>query len=287
MNNQRFAALLYELADLQDIQGVAWKPIALRKAARTIETLKDDIKDIYAKGGIDALMEIPSVGQGIASKAVQFLEKGTFDELERTRKQLHKGIVDLMTVRGVGPKSVKVLYAKLKIKTLDELEKAASAGKIQKLKGFGVKSEQEILEGVKLRRKGQERQLLGVALPIAREIEAILKKVKGVSAVVIGGSVRRRRETVKDIDILAIAKDSKAAMQAFTSLPNVVKITGKGDTKSSVILEEGLTADLRVVPQKSFGAALQYFTGSVDHNVRVRQAALKKGLTLRIGRIQL
>jgi len=280
MNNQQVAALFYEFADLLDILGVEWKPIAFRKAARNIETLEADVKTIYEKKGLAGLEEIPGVGKAIAEKTAEWLTTGRMKELEATRKKLPKGIVDLMKVRGVGPKTVKVLYKKLRIATIPQLEAAAKAGKIRKLEGFGEKSEQDMLEAIAFMRKGSERVSLGIALPLAREIEAALRKVKGVHDVMLGGSVRRRRETCKDIDVLVVADKAAPIMEAFTTLPNVVKITGKGDTKSGVLLAEGIPADLRVVPAKSFGAAVQYFSGSKEHNVHLRQLALKKGLTL-------
>lgn len=280
MNNAHIARLFYEMADLLDVLGVDWKPLAFRKAARNIEMLQDDLADVFKRGGLPALMEIPGVGDAIAKKILECLLKGTFDELEKTKKKLPGGIIDLMSIRGVGPKSVRVLYRELGVRSVTQLEKAARAGKVRKLEGFGVKSEKDILEGISLLRKGQERALLGVALPLARRIETLLRQVKGVEDVVIAGSVRRRKETCKDIDILVVAKDSAAVMEAFTTMPDVVKIEGKGPTKSSVVLDDGLGADLRVVPAKSMGAALQYFTGNKDHNVRLRQIALKQGLTL-------
>jgi DNA polymerase (family 10) len=280
MNNQRLAQLFYELADLQDILGIEWKPIAFRKAARNIETLNDDVADIFKKGGLKALEDIPGVGEAIAKKTVEFLEKGTFDEIEKTRKMLPEGIIGLMHIRGVGPKTVKVLYDKLKIHSVDQLEKAARSGKIRTLGGFGEKSEQDILESIEFMRKGDERVPLGKVLPLARTVLATISKVDGVEKAMIGGSVRRMRESCKDIDILVLSRQPGKVMDAFTSMPNVEKITGRGDTKSSVLLEEGLPVDVRVVPAKSFGAALQYFTGSKEHNVRLRQLALRKGFSL-------
>jgi DNA polymerase (family 10) len=280
MNNQRLADLFYEMADLLDILSVEWKPIAYRKAARNIESLQEDVAVIYKKGGIRALEDIPGVGKAIAEKTVEFLETGRIKEIEQARKKLPGGIADLLSIRGIGPKTIKELYKKLHITSVAALEKAAKAGRISRLAGFGRKSEQDMLESIGFMRKGTGRALLGKALPLSREIEETLRKVNGVSQVITCGSVRRRKETCADIDILATSTKPKAVMDAFTSMPDVVKVTGKGGTKSSVLLAEGLASDLRVVEPKSFGAAVQYFTGNKDHNVRTRQVALKKGLTL-------
>jgi DNA polymerase (family 10) len=280
MNNQRLAAIFYDMADILDIQGIPWKPIAYRKAARNIETLKDDVADILKRGGIEELERIPGIGEAIAKKSKEFIDTGTIHEYERLRSKLPKGLTELMSVRGMGPKRTRILWKRLKITTVDQLEAACKSHRLQKLAGFGEKSEQDLLDSIALWHRGHERVSIGMALPIGREIASILRRVPGVQQVELGGSVRRMRETVKDIDILVVAKNAKSVLDAFTSMPGIAMVTGKGETKSSVVLEQGLPVDVRVLPPKSFGAALQYFTGNKEHNVRTRQIALSKGLTL-------
>jgi len=280
MRNAEVAAVLYELADVQELLQIPWKPIAVRRAARTIESLSKDIEVIYRQGGAAALQELPGIGEGIAGKIAQFLDEGKVDEYEKLRKRIPKGVEDMLHVPGLGPKKAFRLFKERRITTIAALERAAKSGRIRSLSGFGEKSEQDILRGIGLLKMGAERKLLGSVLPFAREIEARLKAIPGVKDVVVSGSIRRMKETVKDLDFLVISKDAKKVMDVFTKMPEVVSILAKGPTKSAVILKPNLQADVRVLEEKSFGAALQYFTGSKEHNVRLRQLAIKKGLKL-------
>jgi DNA polymerase (family 10) len=280
MKNLEISKLLYEIADILEMQNVQWKPAAYRKAARSIEGLSKDIEVIYKKKGLKGLNEIPGVGEGIAKKIAEYLEKGKISELERLEKKIPKGLVDIINVQGVGPKKAWKLYKKLGINTLAKLERAAKQGKIRKLPGFGEKSEEDILTGISLLKRGHERMLLGRALPIAESILKKLKSLRHVKRGDIAGSIRRRKETVKDIDILVVSNNAKEVMDYFTSMEEVKLVLAKGSTKSSVVLKAGLNSDLRIVPEKSYGAALNYLTGSKDHNVHLRQIALKKGYTL-------
>lgn len=280
MKNKEIAEMFYEMADVLELRGVQWKPNAYRKAARSLEGMSEPVEKVYEKGGLKALKDIPGVGTSLAEKIEEFLKTGKMKEYKKVVKKVPKGVEEMMHVPGLGPKKVMVLYEKLKIKSLAQLKKAAEKGKLRKLEGFGEKTEKDILRGLELVRKGQKRKLLGVALPIARDLCERLSKVDGVSKVEPAGSVRRMKETVGDIDILAISSKPEKVMKAFTSFDEVESIIAKGKTKSTVILAGGLQADLRVLEQKSFGAALQYFTGSKDHNVKLRQIAIKKGYKL-------
>src|SRR3990172_8899539 len=179
--------------------------------------------------------------------------------VETLSKTIPKGVEEMMHVPGLGPKKVMKLYKKLKIKSLEDLKKAASAGKLRKLEGFGAKSEQDILRGMEIVRKGAERSLLGVALPIAREMAERLLKVEGVKRAEPAGSLRRMKESVGDIDILVISSKPAKVMNVFTTMPEVQTVLAKGSTKSTVILKDGVQADVRVLDEKSFGAAMQYF----------------------------
>jgi len=283
MKNSEIAQALYDLADLYEMKGDKWKPIAFRKAARAVEALKDEVSSLYSKGGPKALLGIPGVGAGIAERIEELLEKGKLEEYEKMAAKLPKGAEELMHVMGIGPKRAIILAKKLKIQSVADLEAAAKAGKIRRLEGFGAKSEADILKAVGLMQTGEQRKLLGIALPIAQELESRIRKVPGVRQAMAAGSLRRRKETVGDIDILTITKKAGPVMDYFTRMPEVVHVIAKGATKSSVLLRWGkhqIQSDVRVLPEKSFGSALQYFTGNVDHNVRLRQLAISKGWKL-------
>lgn len=279
MKNIEIAELFYEMADLHEILGIEWKPRAYRNAARGLEAA-DDVEKIYEKKGKKGLKEIPGVGESLAEKIIEYLKTGRIREYEELQKKFPQGVLEMMEIMGMGPKKAMRLYKKLKIKTIRELEKAAKAGKIRKLEGFGKKSEEDILKGIQTYKKGQERMLLGKALPVAQEIINRLKKLKEVKQIEPAGSLRRMKETIGDIDILVTSTSPKKVMDAFTTMPNVERVYAKGPTKSSVLLKEGINADCRVLEPKSFGAALQYFTGNKDHNIALRKIAIKKGYKL-------
>jgi DNA polymerase (family X) len=274
MYNQKLIIIFNEIADLLEMQGVQWKPQAYRKAARNIQALTQDVIDIKD------LISIPGVGKAIAEKIKEFLETGKIESYEKLRKSVPSGVEDMMHIQGLGPKKAWTLYKKLDIDSVAKLKKAAKENRIQELAGFGEKTEQEILSGISMFKKGKERSLLGVALPVAQELQALLNKQSFIKRAVIAGSIRRRKETIKDIDILVISTHPKKVMDFFTSLPETKKVLVKGPTKSSIILRQGMQADVRVLEEKSFGAGLNYFTGSKEHNVALRQLAIKKGLKL-------
>jgi len=280
MKNKEIADMFFEMADILEMQGIDWKPNAYRKAARAIETLSEPIEKMYAQGGIRALMGIPGVGQSLASKIEEFLKTGKMKEFNQIVKKIPKGVEEMMHVPGLGPKKVMKLYKKLKIISLSQLESAAKAGKLKKLEGFGAKSEQDVLRGLGILKQGKERALLGIALPMAREFAERLSEVDGVKKAEPAGSLRRMRETVGDIDILVISSKPAKVMDFFTKMPEVQTVLAKGTTKTTVILKDGIQSDVRVLDEKSFGAALQYFTGNKDHNVSLRQMAIKKGFKL-------
>ena len=280
MSNKALAEIFYKMSELFEIKDSPWESRAYQRAARNIETLSVDISDLYKKGGKLALMEIPGVGKGIAEKIEQFILEGKVKKFEEVVKSVPKGLLEMMDIPGMGPKKVSRLYKELGIDSVDKLEKAAKGGKIRALEGFGEKSEKDILSGISLLKRGRERMLITDAVPLAKTIVDYLKKCPSLKRIEIAGSTRRRKETIGDIDILAISSKPKEIMDAFTSMPNVYKVESKGNTKSAVNLEEGLDCDLRVLEEKSFGAALNYFTGSKEHNVRLRQIAITKGWKL-------
>ena len=280
MLNYAIAEIFYNVADILEMLGVAWKPIAYRKAARQLESLSRDVKDIYAEGSVGAIREIPSIGEALAQKIVQYIETGKINEYEKLKAQLPEGLARLLEIESIGPKRAAILYRKLKIKSIDDLKNAIKENKIAKLAGFGLKSQQNIAAGLDMLRKGKERLTLGEVIQIAQEITSILKKVSGVEQAIPAGSVRRWKETVGDLDILVISKAAEKVMDVFTKMPSVQRVLAKGNTKSTVVLKNGLQTDVRVLEKKSFGAALNYFTGNKDHNVALRRIAIEKGYKL-------
>ncbi len=277
MKNKEVADLLEQIADILEIQGSKFKPIAYRRAANQIERLQEPIEEIAKQG---KLKDLPGVGVAIAEKTSEFLELGRSPYLEDLKDEVPAGLLDLLEIPSLGPKRVKLLHDKLKIKDLHDLEIALEKNKIRKLAGFGEKSEADIKSGLELVQQGTDRTLFGYALPIAEEIKEFLQKRKDIAAVDIAGSLRRRKETIGDIDILVSALKSEQIMKAFCERKNVQRILAKGKTKSSVLLDNNMQVDLRVVSPESYGAALQYFTGSKEHNVVMREIAKEKGFKL-------
>ena len=257
-----------------------FRPQAYKKVAFTLENMEEDVGEIYRKQGLKGLKEIPGVGIGIASRIEEYLKTGKIKFYERLKKKTPVDVEELTAIEGMGPKRIKVLYQKLGIKNIKDLERAAKAKKVASLFGFGEKSEKNILEGIEFLKKSKGRFLLGEIILVAREIYEKLKSLKEVEQIHIVGSLRRMKETIGDIDFLVASKNPEKVMDFFVSLPGVVKIWGKGSTKSSVRMEEGLDVDVRVIDKKSYGAALQYFTGSKEHNIITRKIAISKGLKL-------
>ncbi len=280
MTNAAIARVMREIAVFLDMEGVQFKPRAYEKVAYAIEAVDEPIADIYHRGGSKAVEEIPGVGKSIAEKIVTLIETGCLPYYEELRRKTPVDVAGLTAIEGLGPKNIKALYQELGVRTVADLEKAALAGKIRGLPHFGEKSEQKILKGIGFLKQSSGRFPLGAVLPLMTDIEARLRKLPGVTRVAIAGSIRRRKETVGDGDILVIAKQPDAVMDFFVGMPEVVHVHGKGHTKSSVKLNTGMDVDVRVVPAQSFGAALNYFTGSKDHNVALRRIAIERKLKL-------
>ncbi len=259
---------------------VAFKPYAYQRAAAALEGLEEDVRDIYKRGGLKALEEIPGVGESIAEKIEEYLKTGKIKYYQQWKSRLPLNLEELIQVEGMGPRKAKVLYQKLGVRDLKSLEKAARTHKIAPLFGFGEKTEQNILEGIEFLKRSKGRFLLGEILPRVRIIQKKLQELKEVERVDFAGSVRRMKETIGDADFLIISKEPKKVMDFFVAMPEVVKIWGKGGTKASVRIEEGFDIDIRVVAKKSYGSALQYFTGSKEHNIVTRRIAIAKGLKL-------
>jgi DNA polymerase (family 10) len=276
MQNRAIAERFALIADMLEIKGDSiFRINAYRRAARALEGLTEDVAEIAARGELE---DIPGIGKGTAEKIVEFLRTGTMKVYEDLAASMPPGLTTLMAVSDVGPKTAWLLYEKLGITSLDELEAAARAGKIRELPRMGAKTEENILRGIEAVRRSAARRPLGVVLPVADELVALLRATPGVKEIEVAGSLRRRRETIGDIDILVTSKDPARVMEAFVRAPQVAQVLSHGTTRSSVVLNVGLQADLRVVEPEAYGAALQYFTGSKEHNVALRERAVRRGL---------
>ncbi|MFF4563856.1 DNA polymerase/3'-5' exonuclease PolX [Streptomyces sp. NPDC001435] len=276
-SNDEVAALLQEYADLISITGGdAFKARVYEKAARAIGGHHADVRDLDAKG----LREIPGVGKSIAEKVVEYFRTGSICAVDELRARIPAGVRQLTAIPTLGPRKALLLYEELGISSVDELTEAIHAERLRDLKGFGPRTEENILHGIELLHSAGDRVLLDVAMDLAEEITGALAEVTGCRRCAYAGSLRRVRETIGDIDILATAEDSASLMRAFTELPYVTEVIAHGGTKTSIRTTKGLSVDLRVVPPDSWGAALQYFTGSKAHNIRTRELAVHQGLKL-------
>jgi DNA polymerase (family 10) len=278
--NKEIAGILFEMAALWEMQGVNFKPRAYEKAALQIESLNESVKDIYDQEGLKGLTQIPSIGESIAKHIEELIKTGHFHEYEAQKKRVPVNLTELLSVEGVGPHTIRDLWRRLHIKNLADLEKACIDGKISKLPHFGRKSEEKILKGIEFLKRSKGRQILGDVLPEIRKIETLIRSLPGVEEAVVAGSVRRMKETIGDIDIVVVSSSPEKIMDRFVDLPMVEHVYGKGPTKTNVRLKNGVDADLRVVPKRSFGAALLYFTGSKEHNIALREMAVQKGWKL-------
>jgi DNA polymerase (family 10) len=277
--NDELATLLEEMADLLEAKDVQYKPSAYRRAAENVREYPEPVEELATEGE-DAVGDINRVGDAIASKLVEYVETGEIGELEDLRAELPVDMTGLTNVEGVGPKTVGTLYEELGITDLDELAAAAEAGEIQEVKGFGPKTEQNILDGIDFARQAQERTLLGQSRPLGESVREYLAGVDAVAEAELAGSNRRWRETIGDVDVLAASDDCEAVVAAFLDWEDGADTIEAGTTKASVRTGSGIRVDLRVVDPSEFGAALQYFTGSRDHNIRLRNRAIDRGLKM-------
>ena len=276
MRNLEIAKLFNEIADLLEIKDEnIFKIRAYRRAAMNLESLTEEIESVAERGG---LTDIAGIGKDLAAKIGQALETGRIEYLDELRKEIPRGVVELMEIPGVGPKTAKLLFETLQVDSVENLEALAQEGKLLGLPGIKQKTIENILKGIQVVKRGRERMLLGRALPLAREIVQALEKLPPVKKISMAGSLRRMRETVRDFDLLITSTKPAKVMGAFIALPQVAEVLAHGETKATVRHREGIQMDLRVVEPECFGAALQYFTGSKDHNIRVRELASRKGL---------
>jgi len=278
MDNRQLADTFTLIANLLEIKGeIIYKTLAYRKASESLMGLGRQASEYWKEGKLE---EIPGVGKAIAEKIDELLNTGKLQFLEKLKKEVPEELAGWLAVPGMGPKKIAMIWKTLNITALSDLEAAANKGKVRGLPGMGAKSEASILEGIASLARRSGRIPLGRAYPLAHKIVKTLKAVKGVVDAEPAGSLRRMRSTVGDLDIIVAAKDSSAVMEAFVNLPGVNRVLGRGETKSSIEFTDGVRAQVWVYPPREFGTALQYATGSKDHNVQLRQIALDKGLSL-------
>jgi len=279
--NKVLAKKFEELANALDFLGEnPFKVRAYMKVARVLEELPEDVTEIYKTQGFEGLERIPGIGEGIAKKIVEFIEKGTFEKYEEVMSKVPADLLKLMDVPGVGPRTLKLIYDKFKVTTMDEFIKILDDPRILTLPGMGEKKIENIKRGLELYLSMQERIPLGIAVNIVEDIIEYMKESKKVELISGCGSYRRMKETVGDIDILVVGENGAKLIEHFTKFPSVTDVLASGDTKGSVIVEGKYQVDMRVVGRESWGAALQYFTGSKNHNIKLRTIAKAKGLKI-------
>jgi DNA polymerase (family 10) len=279
VHNNDIAAIFDEIADCLEIEGEnPFRIRAYRNAARTVSGLGSELKDMAAAD--EDLTKLPSIGKELAAKIHEILETGTAKALIKLHQRIPKTLIDILKLPNLGPKRVRILYRDLKIKNLEQLAKAARKGRVRALEGFGEKTEKDILEAIEARAQKEKRYKIVAVKPTVDSLIDFLKEVSGVIDVVAAGSYRRSRETVGDLDILVTARKNSPVMKRFVEYDAIDKVLSSGATRSSVVLRSGLQVDVRLVAQSSFGAALQYFTGSKDHNIAIRRLGQQRGLKI-------
>jgi len=278
MKNLEIAQIFRDIAKILEIKGDnPFRIRAYERAAQNIEGLTEDIENYIQE---DRLTEIAGIGKDLSDKIKEFVKTGKIKAYEDLKKTIPSGLLDLLNIPSVGPKTAKLLYEKLKIKNISDLETAIKSNKLQGIFGIKEKTIENILKGIELLRRGKERMPLALALQVADEFVRALKRLPEVKKISTAGSLRRQKETVRDIDILVISHKPGKVMDAFVNIPMVREILAEGETKSSVRTKDDVQVDCRVVEEKSFGAALLYFTGSKNFNIKLRQLAIKKGLKI-------
>ncbi len=280
MTNQEIANVLREMSLCYEMDDIAFKPAAYERAADALSGAHEQADALYEAGGRKALRKIEGVGDAISLHVEKLLKTGTFAEYRACKKRYPMDLLLLTSVDEIGAKRAKLLYQKLKVKTLADLERATNSEMLSKLPGLGAKTEEKIRQSLARMKTVTGRHLLGEVLPIAERMVAELRTIRGVKQAEVAGSIRRRQATIGDIDILVTTSRPEKVMAVFTGFRDVSEVLEHGPTKTTVRLTNGMHADVRVIPDESFGAALQYFTGDKNHNVTVRKMAIAKGLKL-------
>ncbi len=279
VHNTDIADIFDQIADFLEIEGQnPFRIRAYRNAARTVRGLGSELKDMVAAG--EELIQLPGIGKELAAKIHEILETGSAKALTKLQQRIPRTVTEILKLPGLGPKRVRILYQQLKIKDLAQLSKAAREGRICALEGFGQKTENAILAAIESRAQKEKRFKIAAVKPVVASLIAHLEKVPGVNKVAVAGSYRRCRETVGDLDILVTARKTSPVMRRFLEYDAVDRVLASGATRASVMLRFGLQVDLRLVDPSSFGAALQYFTGSKNHNIAVRRLGQQRGLKI-------
>ena len=283
LNNAQLAAIFNDIADRLNIEGKenVFAIRAYQRASEMIGGSARPVADIYAEEGLKGLEAMSGIGKEIAKKIESLITTGKLDYYEKLKARVPDGVAAMLQIPSVGPKKVKQFWEELKLNNIDEVMAAAKAGKLRDLPKVGAKAEQKIIEGIEsLKRRATGRMRIGDVLPIALDIKSRLALLLGVIKIEYTGSLRRMKETIGDVDFVVATQDGAPIMEAFRAMPEVEAILGAGDTKSSVRLNNGLQVDLRTVEPKHWGCAMQYFTGGLQHNIRIREIAQKKGYSL-------
>lgn len=277
MKNQEIARVFNEIADILEIKGEnPFRIRAYRRAAQNIDGLSKDVAEMSE----EELRKIPGIGADLADKIREYVTAGVLKFYDDLKREVPSGLVNLLSVPGLGPRTAKMLFEKIGVKDINDLEKYARKGRLKGLPGIQAKTEENILKGIEMIKRRTGRFPIGRVLPVADEIIKRLLKDSPVKEISVAGSLRRWKETIKDIDILATSDEPKKMMDIFTHLPQSKEVLMRGPTKSSIVTTEGIQVDLRVVSEESFGSALAYFTGSKAHNIRLREMAVRKGLKI-------
>ncbi|MCK9185890.1 DNA polymerase/3'-5' exonuclease PolX [Candidatus Gracilibacteria bacterium] len=285
MDNKKISSIFQEMSDILDIRGDSvFKINAYRKAGLVIANFPYDLRDVVAKDP-KQLENIPGIGKGLKDKIIELVNTGKCEECDQLKKSIPKGLLELLEIRGLGPKKVKAIYFHLKVKSINELKEACEKHKVRDLPGMGEKTENDILKAISEHAYfSTKRHLISEAMQEAKRIISYMEKCDDVKRIEYAGSLRRRQETIGDIDILVTVKNpkksSETVMKHFNSYREILTILSSGDTKSSVVLQSGIQIDLRVIADESFGAAMHYFTGNKDHNIKIRDIAKRKGLKI-------
>ncbi len=277
MKNQQIASLFGEIASLLELKGD--NPFRIRAYQRAAQNIGGLARDVAGMADGE-LLSIPGIGPDLVGKIRQFLDTGRVDLHEKLAREIPRGFLEILRISGVGPKTARMLYEKAGVRSLEDLEALAREGKLTGLPGVQKKTEENIARGIDSFRRGRERHPLGRAMPVANDIVRELRALSPLGKISVAGSIRRWKETVKDIDILATSAKPEKVAAAFTTLPCVREVLARGATKSSILTAEGIQVDLRVVEEGAFGAALQYFTGSKEHNIKLRERGSRAGLKI-------
>jgi len=278
MKNRLVAEIFKEIADILEIKGEnRFRIRAYERAGRNIESLPDDAEVLVKE---DRLKDVDGIGKDLEEKIKEIVSTGKLEYLEELKKGVPEGLIEMLNVPGIGPKTAKLLHEKLDIQDVVMLERMAAAGKIRGLEGMGEKTEENILAGIELFKKSRDRLDLKIAMDVAGGFVSKLKKLKEVKKISPAGSLRRSKESIRDIDILVSSGNPQGIMEIFTTLPDVKSVIAKGPAKSSILTKDNIQVDVKIVDESSYGAALMYFTGSKEHNIKLRQLAIKNGLKL-------